>query len=795
METCCISGYDYYSCGHLALGTPSGPFGPLNKMNVSLAAECGQYEVFITDMTLDGLNDVVCIQDYGITVLTGFVPPAKFSVSTGTNAGGTYVSGRVADLDGDGIPDVAALNIKNVQGSITRSVGSWVGDGTGALGLAGSITVPTGTASNSPQKVAIDDVDNDGDVDVLVLWRGSAADTFRIALADGSGGYTGLITHVIGTGSEVIESGDIDEDGVPDVVLGRYAGVDIHYGTGTGGIASSQSVAAAGLVERILIAEVDGQPGADLVLGPTFQLLPSSAPGVFLPAVSPLPNTTATGFWFQDDDGDGRDDLLVTRPGELLRFPGLAGGGVAYPRQPVTLFTNATSLATADLNADQLPDLVVGHGTRNLITVSLGDGHGGLTLQTALPWSDVRGVAIVDLDGDGNRDLVGARAGSLDLGLAFGDGAGGFGAAAAIPLPQPPSDVDAGDLDGDGDPDLVAWMPVVGASRFLNDGNGGFGPAAAWLPVGLAHVLADLDGDGDLDVALTRVGAAFVDVVLGDGAGGLGAPTSLALGANAVATRVFADDVDRDGHVDLVTSNSELPAGGLGVSVFLGSPSGFGAAAVVSSSGPGELRRLHDVTGDGYPDLLGRDGEELLVIRADGVGGYGGPIERSVIEAPIEDLAVADWNGDHRPDVISVSPGSDRPVLQERAAGTAGQFSFGAGCAGSGGRTPRLTGVGLPVPGGTVTFRLDGGLPGATALLLVGVAAPLPPTTDCLHLAPPLLGPISVGSLSTTGALSLAVAIPVSPVFPTEAAVQLFAADAGEPRGFSATNGLWLRVE
>ena len=123
--------------------------------------------------------------------------------------------------------------------------------------------------------------------------------------------------------------------------------------------------------------------------------------------------------------------------------------------------------------------------------------------------------------------------------MLLSDGAGGYLGPALIGTASGPGSLASGDLDRDGRPDLVLGLSGDRIGVLLGNGTGGFRSAATFgslgPPQGLA--LADLNADGKLDVvaAQDELSASLV-VMLGNGAGGLGAPSALATGpGDAVA--------------------------------------------------------------------------------------------------------------------------------------------------------------------------------------------------------------------------------------------------------------------
>ena len=142
------------------------------------------------------------------------------------------------------------------------------------------------------------------------------------------------------------------------------------------------------------------------------------------------------------------------------------------------------------------------------------------------------------------------------------DGAGNFGPHQVIdepPGPGFPTDLEPGDFDGDGDIDLVLsygyFGGVGGARMILNNGDAPWsGTNFAAEADGIVHPPADFDGDGNLDLALSRTQDpnGYVLVTLGNGDGTLGAQTPYP--ANRPYPPTTAD-IDGDGDIDLIVPN------------------------------------------------------------------------------------------------------------------------------------------------------------------------------------------------------------------------------------------------
>src|SRR5262249_45908268 len=114
--------------------------------------------------------------------------------------------------------------------------------------------------------------------------------------------------------------------------------------------------------------------------------------------------------------------------------------------------------------------------------------------------SQVYGMALGDMDGDGKSDLVVAL--ENGVGVFHGHGDGTFGAESDYG-PGNPRDVALADFNGDGRLDIASVSSAGTLALVLNDGSGGFLPATT-SPSGVALTgiaVADFNGDGKPDVA------------------------------------------------------------------------------------------------------------------------------------------------------------------------------------------------------------------------------------------------------------------------------------------------------
>jgi hypothetical protein len=330
-------------------------------------------------------------------------------------------------------------------------------------------------------------------------------------------------------------------------------------------------------------------------------------------ASSGCPDGAAVGVLL--GNGDGTFQAAVT----------YRSGGLSGPFFPA-------SIAIADVNGDHKPDVVVANGSSGTVGVLLGNGDG--TFQPAVTYGSGGmspvSVAVADVNGDGKPDLLVANECADDncdgsVGVLLGNGDGTFRAAVTYSSGGIYGlSVAVADVNGDGKPDLLVANGCAtinlcasegAVAVLLGDGDGTFQAAKEYLSGGsypYSLKVADLNGDGKLDVVAANSDSGTVGVLLGNGNGTFQAVVTYSSGetANEVQiSSVAVADVNADGHPDLLLTSDE--AGGNGnnggvVAVLLGNGDGTFQGAVNYASGGYLLRGVAagDVNGDGRPDVL-----------------------------------------------------------------------------------------------------------------------------------------------------------------------------------------------
>jgi len=289
--------------------------------------------------------------------------------------------------------------------------------------------------------------------------------------------------------------------------------------------------------------------------------------------------TSPHGVTAGDFDGDGDVDLVVSLKGVgSVRTLVNGGTGTFALGASVGVGAEPRNVESADLDGDGDRDAAVVNRASNTVSVLLNQGAGSFTATSYPAGQDPRTLALADVTGDGRADLAVASHDTRQVIVLRNLGAGAFTGLVALSVGGDvrPEGVTIADLDGDGDGDVAA---STGAPErvtvFLNAGTGSFGPAAHFATNGADGsflVAADLDLDGDRDLAVADTGTNSVRVLANDGAGAFGAPSVVGVGAGP--GHVLAADLDGNGGSDLVSTNDD----GGSLSVLLNTNGGQGSA-------------------------------------------------------------------------------------------------------------------------------------------------------------------------------------------------------------------------
>ncbi|SRX52759.1 FG-GAP-like repeat-containing protein [Aequorivita sp. CIP111184] len=327
------------------------------------------------------------------------------------------------------------------------------------------------------------------------------------------------------------------------------------------------------------------------------------------------------------------------------------------------------AIYAADLDGDGDMDVLSASSSNNKITwYENTDGQGSFGIQHIITTTaeTVQSVFAIDLDGDGDLDVLSAS--QSDNTIAWYENTNGLGAFGGKNVISSNADtaksVYATDIDGDGDMDVlsasfnddkVAWYENV-------DGLGNFGSEniITTSANGAQSVYAaDLDGDGDMDV----LSASFNDYKINwyentDGQGFFGLPRVIVGTPNDFKTCVFSADFDGDGDMDVLSSSWQ---GSKRIAWYENTDGqgNFSVENVITNNVANATSIFaSDIDNDGDMDVISAsqtDDKIAWYENTDGQGSFGVLQSISTNADGAQSVFAADINGDGAMDIVAAS--------------------------------------------------------------------------------------------------------------------------------------------
>ena len=442
----------------------------------------------------------------------------------------------------------------------------------------------------APNSLAVADLDGDGDTDALVGHEFWWMPGISVLLNLGDGTYGPPAHYALPQGKSVgrVALADVDGDGDPDSIAtipdqyGLSNTVAVWKNAGNGSLAPRTEFAAGAGPIGLALADFNGDGRPDIATanygyigqGTTISVLMNNGSGGYLAPASYTVGEAVFALAAGDVTGDGLADLAYARANGTIGLLHNTGAGVLTLS---TVFTpnlwDGPTVALKDLDND---------GDLDLITTAM-EEQGSINI----------GQVVVRRNrGDGAFDPRVSHA--LDN------------------FSMPPPDCAFADLNHDGWPDIAGCdssaRTTDGVRVLMSDGSGGYQNVAVYpaaqATVQVAAADADLDGHADI-VTLARYSSELT-VHHNRGDGVLVRAPLYPIGA-IFGNQMSAADIDGDADLDVAVSFGGLGASG-GVSVLRNAGDGaFGAAEVYPSPQQAMSVRLHDLNGDARPDLIWAD--------------------------------------------------------------------------------------------------------------------------------------------------------------------------------------------
>ena len=531
----------------------------------------------------------------------------------------------VGDVDGDGDLDLAAgywEELFSDPGGNGR-INWWENDG-GDPPTWNDHTIQDWWGRRWPRALAMGDLDRDGDLDLAGAMAYDGYETGTLywwsndgTPANGAWARTALNPAISGPDPDSVDLGDFDRDGDLDVVAKDYLGLLELYENriddgGSWSLVLSWSVSG----REVRYADLDGDGWLDLLLTIPNTWIENLAGSYTPESIHDLSGSASGSGVAADLDGDGDADIAFAW-GTVYWLENRTIHRSAFVRDERVaneLIDGAFDVAVGDIDGDGDLDLVSAAEANDHVYLHRNSGTPGddslwslTTLTSAV--NGPRAVALGDLDDDADLDVAVASYNDNTVSWLENDGtaanwtkrvisAGAGGA----------NDVALGDFDRDGDLDIACAQYLDDEfSWYRNDGASppSFTPLFVDpLPFVGPRALAvgDLDGDGDLDLATASEDADALFWYENDGAPGENWPRHRFDGGESDAPKdVALADLDADGDLDL------LVAAYVGDAAFWyendGSPSGWTARMITTCNGARSVA-AGDFDRDGDDDVL-----------------------------------------------------------------------------------------------------------------------------------------------------------------------------------------------
>ena len=612
-------------------GVQGGEEGQFVDSNQALGEEFS-YTAVLGD--LDGDGDLDAFVGNGGANTIWLNDGTGVFTKTGQNLG-SYATFKVAlgDVDSDGDLDAVTANYFN--GEPNRI---WINQGGAQSGIAGQFAAGGELGFAEATAVALGDLDNDGDLDAYLGLAGLNQQTDQVWVNNGAGIFSDSGRALGNQNSGDVELADLDGDSDLDAfVVTSFAGghrVYLNTGGAQGGtlgqLVDSGQILEDGLASfDVALGDVDSDGDLDAFIanysGRSNSVLLNDGSGQFTSSDQSLGNSTSVGVALGDVDGDNDLDAFVANGSDSGALDEGApnrvwlNGAAATPPEEVHFYSTGqfinshpafdVSLGDVDLDGD-LDALIESKSIADLyLAFNQGNGIFDPDVVTLVPRYFLLQAELVDLDNDGDLDVVGLNESSVRVWINQGGRQGGtIGEFAEEGTPiefEYAQNMAIADLDDDTDLDGIVTNGNGTTVKLINDGQGGFVAETLFDGTFFAEVrLADMDGDGDSD-------AFFLEIICFD---------------------FVCDSYEGKGHLWLNDGSGQF-------------------AEIATYDGAFWNFELADLTGDGAIDVLFDIRTELVLWENNGAGALS--VAGTIPSSNSQEMGIGDVDGDGDLDLLT----------------------------------------------------------------------------------------------------------------------------------------------
>ena len=575
-------------------GNSAGFLAPVNFSTGNRAEKIAAADVNgngILDVIVGGQVGTSFAASLAVMINTGngnFAAPVPYDAAPGGRFGSTAVA--LADLDNDGDVDLIGGGLYSSGSTDNGAVTIRRNNGNGTFGSAEIIMFANFVPM--PKELTTGRINADGFVDIVAaVPSGRIPEGFVVVNSNGSGGFNTPVYYEASQQTFDVAIVDLDNDGDGDVITlaNSSAAVTVHENLGDGSFPVLTRYEVASLSDAVESADIDNDGDIDIVVNgefdvasndPLLKILKNNGNGTFAPAIDYTPARNFADMKLRDINGDGFVDLIFAPDGNFPPYHfGTAlnnGNGTFAPTVVTNVFScGEGTIDAADLDHDGDLDIVLTEeetcqGGEARIFIFRNDGNQNFVRMPdiVLPGRLPHGLALREVTGDSNIDIITVL--SDGMGVFPGNGNLTFGA--PIISTTAPFKFKVADFNGDGllDLGMIMQQPSFGTDLIgtaLGNGNGTFQAVRTQTGSSVFENLrisndlepGDVNGDGTPDLIVFNYASNDVSAFIVNADGSLRPHQRYGIGNTPILGTVA--DFHGDGRLDVAASIGLPPSG------------------------------------------------------------------------------------------------------------------------------------------------------------------------------------------------------------------------------------------